>query len=215
MTDEARGNYNAELSEACGRGDLVEAKRLMSLGGDIDQPGANGPLFMAASQGHVNVVNWLIGMGADINARNAKGSTPLIAAAFYGKTDCAAALLQAGADATLRNNDNGTAKSFAASNNHKAVVELLARDPDEVTLSWSVNNRLLQEVFNFARKERVTLIRKDADAPVEAVLRDSFADLPESSALRQAFEIHRKQGGRRTEEEIFSHTLPKLKLRQG
>lgn len=214
MDVEARGNNNAALTEACNAGDLLEAKRLVALGGDIDQPGTDGPLFVAARGGHLHVLKWLLEMGADRNVRSAKGSTPLMAAAYYGKLACAEALVAAGADATLHNNDKSTAKSFAATNGHKDVVAFLSLDPDEVTLSWNVNNRLLQEVFNFARKERVTLIRKDAEAAVEAVLRDSFSDLPETSALRQAFEIHRRQGGRRTEEEVFSQTLPKMKLKR-
>ena len=47
----------------------------------VDRRAKNGQtaLFMAAAEGHTNIVKLLLTAGADINARDEAGSTPLLA----------------------------------------------------------------------------------------------------------------------------------------
>ena len=57
-------------------------------------------LHMAALQGNLNAIRKHIGADSDLNKKDAYGSSPLIVAATFGKTETARALIDAGADMT-------------------------------------------------------------------------------------------------------------------
>ena len=61
-----------------------------------------------------DVVAALIEGGADVNISDEKGLTSLIRAAHWGKLQIVEALLDAGADATLKTNDGRNARDVAA-----------------------------------------------------------------------------------------------------
>jgi ankyrin repeat protein len=61
------------------------------------------------------VVLALVAGGADVNAADEDGLTSLIRAAFWGKKDVVKALLDAGADASLKTTNGRTAKDVAVS----------------------------------------------------------------------------------------------------
>lgn len=68
-----------------------------------DQINIHGQLVMAARAGQVARVQGLLRDGANVNARDRNGDTPLNMAAAKGQTALAQALLQAGADVNLAN----------------------------------------------------------------------------------------------------------------
>jgi uncharacterized protein len=65
--------------------------------------------------------------GADVNARNGHGGTPLMWAAVYGHEEAAQLLLSRGADASLKDNDGNTAADWAVRNKRAEVVQVLRR----------------------------------------------------------------------------------------
>lgn len=77
------------LHHAARIGDLVTAKKLVALGGDVNEKDLFGstPLHMAAMYGHKPVVEYLIQKGAELNAKTYKiddyAMTPLDLAAQY------------------------------------------------------------------------------------------------------------------------------------
>ena len=74
---------------------------------------------LAATQQHIQA-------GSDLNAREATmGSTPLITAAVFGRTEVAKALIEAGADVNLKNGEGSTALHSAAFLCRKEIVEML------------------------------------------------------------------------------------------
>jgi CubicO group peptidase (beta-lactamase class C family) len=75
--------------------------------------------------GDVAAVQARIEEGADLDARDPFGSTPLMIAATFGRAEAAEALLAAGADPDLRNADGGTALHGAAFLCHEEVVRTL------------------------------------------------------------------------------------------
>lgn len=63
--------------------------------------------------------------GADVNARNERGSTPLLEAARYGHDDICRILIASGADLKAKDKDGKTALMLAIQGNHDDVVRVL------------------------------------------------------------------------------------------
>ncbi len=69
----------------------------------------------AVISGNLEVVNQHIQAGTDLNAKDAmSGSTALITAATFNKVEIASALINGGADLSVKNNDGATALHVAA-----------------------------------------------------------------------------------------------------
>ncbi len=82
-------------------------------------------IHMATLQGNVASIRQHIEAGSDLNAKDPYGSTPLIIAATFGKTEVARALLEAGADPDVTNSDGATALHAAAFLCNTEIVEAL------------------------------------------------------------------------------------------
>jgi ankyrin repeat protein len=83
-------------------------------------------LFRAVIDGNTEMVRSLLSApGADVNARNDRGSTPLLEAARYGHNDIARTLIAAGANVNAKDNDGKTALMLAVQGNHEEVVRVL------------------------------------------------------------------------------------------
>ena len=67
----------------------------------------------------------LLDAGADPNARNQDGITPLMNAAWFGCCDSVRELKRRGADPSLRDKENKTAAELASKRGHKEVADLL------------------------------------------------------------------------------------------
>ena len=63
--------------------------------------------------------------GADVNATNERGSTPLLEAARFGHEDICRVLIAAGADLKAKDNDGKTALMLAVQGDHDDVVRVL------------------------------------------------------------------------------------------
>ena len=83
-------------------------------------------LFRATIEGNTDMVRSLLSSpGADVNARNERGSTPLLEAARYGHDDICRVLIASGADLKAKDNDGKTALMLAIQGNHDDVVRVL------------------------------------------------------------------------------------------
>ncbi len=71
---------------------------------DANQEYLNSRLIQASSLDTETVMN-LITSGAELNARDAMGMTPLMWAAYKGKRSTVVYLLERGADVNLKSND--------------------------------------------------------------------------------------------------------------
>lgn len=206
----------AELAKrmytAAETGDLALVKQLAAQGVGINVAGDTAPLIGAAHRGHLAVVQWLLDNGADVNIVNSGRSTALMCAAYSGHAHCIELLLQHGADATMVNSSSKTAMTYARENGGAEAVRALECRPDEISSSWTLDNRVMQEIYDFRRLERVTLMRKSAGGDVEAMQREAFSQLPDHGALQKAFDEHRRRGGKRSEEEVFDTGFRKLKI---
>jgi ankyrin repeat protein len=114
---------------ACLRGDTALVKELVAHGAALDRPGWT-PLSYAASNGHAQIVRYLLANGARPDAAAPNGTTPLMMAAYFGHLDCVDALLAAHADPQLRNDQGYRAIDLAIKQHHDDVRAALAAAMD-------------------------------------------------------------------------------------
>lgn len=73
----------------------------------------------------ISTLNLLISAGADVNATDYTGRTPLIEVAGVGDLEMASILLQSGAEPNMRDSSGKTALSYAQAKSHVEVVQVL------------------------------------------------------------------------------------------
>lgn len=82
-------------------------------------------LHSAAFKGDTQAGEALLAEGADVNAKDDRGHTPLYSAAWQGQKEMVAFLIEHGAEVDSHPDGGETPLSMAVGNNHKEVVELL------------------------------------------------------------------------------------------
>lgn len=115
------------LMMAAIKGHLPLAKRLIERKAEVNKPGW-APLHYAASNPEpvgLELVRLLLEHHAYIDAESPNKTTPLMMAAQYGSPAVVQLLLEEGADATLKNEQNLTALDFAQRAERKDAVRLL------------------------------------------------------------------------------------------
>ncbi len=89
-------------------------------------------LLNQSGWGNAEQIRSLLRAGANVNASDSKGDTPLIIAAFHGLSETVDILLEQGADLNAKNRIGNTALMEAAAMNRTETVRLLlARGADE------------------------------------------------------------------------------------
>eukprot|EP01060_Flectonema_neradi_P040604 TRINITY_DN9338_c0_g1_i1.p1 TRINITY_DN9338_c0_g1~~TRINITY_DN9338_c0_g1_i1.p1 ORF type:complete len:328 (+),score=73.90 TRINITY_DN9338_c0_g1_i1:60-1043(+) len=109
------------LSDACTIGDIKLVKKMIA-SGEHDNEAINRVLHAACTYGQLEVVQLLLENGADVNGRIEGGHTPLICAAFNGRSEILNTLLQHGADPSLFNDELETAADLAKNKQHNKIV---------------------------------------------------------------------------------------------
>ncbi|EAX97244.1 hypothetical protein TVAG_037510 [Trichomonas vaginalis G3] len=95
------------IHEAARAGNLRLVKCLGEYGFDIetkDKRNGDNPLIIASYTGHLEVVQYLISIGANKETKNNGGWTPLICASDYGYLEVVKYLISVGADKEAKNN---------------------------------------------------------------------------------------------------------------
>lgn len=112
----------ALLLSACGgKGNTTQNASFES---DIKAPEID--LHTAVISDNMEAVKQHIAAGSDLNVRDPfGGSSPLISAAVFGKTEMAKVLIEAGVDLNFQNNDGSTALLTAAFFCRPEIVQLL------------------------------------------------------------------------------------------
>ena len=110
-------------------GHVEAAEYLIKAGAPINSHSRNelkaAPIQSAVAAGHERVVQMLLRLGADPNAREQGGYTPLHAATQNGDEDMIRILLYGGADLTLKGKDGKTPLDVAmAAGDEKTIIIL-------------------------------------------------------------------------------------------
>ena len=83
-------------------------------------------LFRATREGNTDMVKSLLSSpGANVNATDDRGSTPLLEAARFGHEDICRVLIAAGADVKAKDKDGKSALMLAVQGDHDEVVRVL------------------------------------------------------------------------------------------
>ncbi len=132
------GGATAGLIAAARGGDLVRLRLEIASGGDIDAADpttSRNALHWAANEGQTEAIAVLLEAGADINATERTGMTPLTLASKEGRVEAVTALLAAGADVNARDQIGGSPLLWAAGLGSSATVAELLKAEAEVNVA--------------------------------------------------------------------------------
>jgi len=118
---ERRQHY---FSEAATDGNVHRMRWLQMAGVSVNPHGSAPPLVLAAREGRVNAVRYLLDQGADVNARDTTGNTALAEATYYAQTSVIKELIDRGANINLITNGS-TPLDIALNKNDITVIDML------------------------------------------------------------------------------------------
>jgi hypothetical protein len=215
-----------KLRVAAEQGNVVDIAQALDLGADIDVADGFGltPLARAAFNGHRPAVKLLLDRGASFTTQDNDGDTALACAVQNGHAKIVAELVARGASKDTTNNRCLSALDLASSDELRTALGCppppvaapppapKEEHPDEITVTRSFGGtRILQEIYNFAAKERISVVRNGAEGPVEAMTREAFTVIGDKDGLRRAYARYAERGGAVPESEIFPDELGKTK----
>jgi len=143
LTEPKNYKYSMALIEAVKDGNLKEAKKAVENGANLEiitdvEEDSQTLLILAAESGHLEIVKYLSGQGADVNAMSLYGS-PILYASGAGHLEVVQYLVEKGADVNnWKEYDDGqgdTALMWASGAGHLEVVKFLVENGADVNVS--------------------------------------------------------------------------------
>ena len=179
-------NQNADLHKAAYLGDVLEIRRLVSDDGmKVDIRGQKGvtPLGIAAAYGQKDAIDVLLELGADVNAPDAVGNSPLHYAVMSGHAHIVEHLLNKdGIDIDQTNIIGEFAAMFAVKYDHPEIFRILASHKANLM-------RTNTQGWTFFHAAIISPNIKDRANMIETIL-DSVPDWPEPGIINWPEPIH-------------------------
>jgi ankyrin repeat protein len=133
-------------------------------------------LHKAAEKGDIQEIKEVLSKGANVNALDGSGLTPLMYASYRGFKDAAELLIQSGADVNFKNRQGETALTKACGNNRLEMVRLLLAHGADVNAK--ARNGYTPLIIAAARSgPEVVLLLLDRGANINAKSEDSLTPL--------------------------------------
>ena len=158
---------------------IIQLARAQSPIDPIDAFGYT-PLHLAAAAGHFVAVRALLRQGAFINALDSKGNTPLHLAALQDQPNVVQELMLAGADATIRNQEQSTALFSALEANSLDSFSPIIRDSNPHVRDLSGNTVLMVAI----KQSKAEAVARLVKLGVSVQYGNAFGETPLSMALR-------------------------------
>lgn len=149
--NQLNANGESALALAAWRGKMEAARWLVERGARINAPARRwSPLHYAVFAGNEEMMEYLIGLGADINARSTNGSTVLMMAVYEGREGLARKLIEKGADRSPKNDWGDGALEWAMRADNLSLARLVS-NPEAFNIavakpkeSWGEPSRSLR-----------------------------------------------------------------------
>lgn len=175
-----------EICLAAARGDLQHVKRLLERGVNINIMWEDKtPLHYATLGGHIDIVTYLVEMGADINARDKDARTPLHFASLHGHLNVVQYLTERGADINAKDCLGRTPLHWAAREGHLKIVQYLVKMGADVNARDVLGGTPLHEAATYGRLEVVRFL---LEAGAEPNIQDKVGKTPADWARFNGFE---------------------------
>ena len=120
----AANNGDTALMVAAYTRNVDAVKALLAHDAEVNRHGW-APLHYAAAVGDVEIIQLLLDKSAYVDVESPNKTTPLMMAARGGNNDAATALIEAGADLSLKNDQGMTAVDFALNSDHRDTAALI------------------------------------------------------------------------------------------
>jgi len=180
------------ISEAADEGNIEAVKQYLDGGVDVNVKDIRfgwTPLHRAAT---TEIAELLIAEGADVNAKDEWGDTPLHRAAQYGRKEVAELLIDNGADVNAKADGGMTALHSTLDGGHKEIVELLIANGADVNVKTKGGGAEGWTVLDWAELFRkITIPASIGGGPQSPQLK---------AARKEIVDLIRKHGGRTAEE---------------
>ncbi|MBW8683592.1 ankyrin repeat domain-containing protein [Chitinophaga rhizophila] len=123
-------------------------------------------IFDAARINNIPLLQQQVAAG-QINARDGRGSTPLIIAAYYNHSEAVSYLLKAGAAMELKDNLGHTALMGACFKGHEAIVRLLLNKGAAISTETDNGATALTYAATFGHQHIVSLLMNHGANPLK------------------------------------------------
>jgi ankyrin repeat protein len=112
---------------AADNGDTAKVMEGLNQGIDVNVTDEHGQtaLMLAADQGHIDTVNFLLQYRASLDLQNKLGGTALMLACFNGHLEIVTELLKAGADVNAKSGNGYTALMEAVVKRNEKAVQII------------------------------------------------------------------------------------------
>lgn len=129
------------------------------------------PLHIAATAGRVEIVDYLLAQGCDVEARNAEGRTPLFQTVPLARGEAFVRLLEKGANLNALDGQGGTILQFALTWRRPAMVALILSRGFRLDVRPTAARQMLDDAAN-AGIESLTNALISRGAPIDVAPRD-------------------------------------------
>ena len=143
-------------------GNLPAVRALLESGEDVNKrepKRGQTALYYAIYFDKPVTLKVLIEAGADVNAQDSDGATPLTLAAQEDNPMIVMELIKAGADVNLTRHDGATPLHMAAKNGHEGCVVALIRDGADVHRRTEMGNKPITFAIDYKHDKIVKMLR--------------------------------------------------------